>query len=316
MNIDDDTRHRRKYRYFSDSEYFQFRGYSPGSGSKNFCQREFMPLQRNIPSSKYFSGTFHSKEIKGHTRDTIIPSHGLIIFHIKDAQIFFLIYQRRDTYEYIDFVRGAWSNEAQLPQMFMKMTKDEKDRLINNSFDDILTDIRVGRSDGYFYDCEDKARKKFEKIKDKLPYIINNIKISGELDWGFPKGKKNINECDLECACREFSEETRISISHVNIIHNILPLVETFRGSNGKMYSTTYFVGQVSNAIPIVRTSTPYCIRKDCVSEEAADVKWVTIEEACTVLNDKRINMLKRIISLISTSIETKLIDTPSVESK
>ena len=43
-----------------------------------------------------------------------------------------------------------------------------------------------------------------------------------EAEWGFPKGRRNYQETDFECALREFSEETGYSIKNIkNIIYGM-----------------------------------------------------------------------------------------------
>lgn len=68
-----------------------------------------------------------------------------------------------------------------------------------------------------------------------------------EPEWGFPKGRKNYQEKDLQCALREFEEETGISSKKLNIIENIMPFEEIFTGSNYKSYKHKYFLAKISN---------------------------------------------------------------------
>jgi 8-oxo-dGTP pyrophosphatase MutT (NUDIX family) len=42
-----------------------------------------------------------------------------------------------------------------------------------------------------------------------------------EPEWGFPKGRRNYNEKDIDCALREFSEETGYSKYSLKNIENI-----------------------------------------------------------------------------------------------
>jgi hypothetical protein len=56
-----------------------------------------------------------------------------------------------------------------------------------------------------------------------------------EPEWGFPKGRRNINESDMKTAFREFSEETGIPTESLMLLSHT-PFEETFRGSNGIKY--------------------------------------------------------------------------------
>jgi 8-oxo-dGTP pyrophosphatase MutT (NUDIX family) len=61
-------------------------------------------------------------------------------------------------------------------------------------------------------------------------------------EWGFPKGRKNNKEKDLQCALREFEEETGYAAKDIRIVENMLPLEEIFMGSNYKSYKHKYYL--------------------------------------------------------------------------
>ena len=63
-----------------------------------------------------------------------------------------------------------------------------------------------------------------------------------ETEWEFPKGRRNQKEKDLDCALREFEEETGIDKIDIKIVENVLPFEEIFIGSNHKSYKHKYFL--------------------------------------------------------------------------
>jgi len=63
-----------------------------------------------------------------------------------------------------------------------------------------------------------------------------------EPEWGFPKGRRNNQESDYDCAMREFTEETGYNSLALIYIQNVLPLEEIFLGSNYKSYKHKYFL--------------------------------------------------------------------------
>jgi hypothetical protein len=69
----------------------------------------------------------------------------------------------------------------------------------------------------------------------------NKDKIWIEAEWGFPKGRRNFQETDLNCAIREFEEETGFKRDTMTLIQNVLPFEEIFTGSNYKS-SQKHFV--------------------------------------------------------------------------
>jgi 8-oxo-dGTP pyrophosphatase MutT (NUDIX family) len=55
-----------------------------------------------------------------------------------------------------------------------------------------------------------------------LDELLENSKTNWtETEWEFPKGRKNYQERDIDCALREFEEETGISKENINIIENV-----------------------------------------------------------------------------------------------
>jgi 8-oxo-dGTP pyrophosphatase MutT (NUDIX family) len=68
-----------------------------------------------------------------------------------------------------------------------------------------------------------------------------------ETEWEFPKGRRNQKEKDLDCALREFEEETGIHQTDIKIVENVLPFEEMFIGSNYKSYKHKYFLAFMDN---------------------------------------------------------------------
>jgi 8-oxo-dGTP pyrophosphatase MutT (NUDIX family) len=82
-------------------------------------------------------------------------------------------------------------------------------------------------------------------IELKLDYFVKNVKpIYAGQEWGFPKGRRTRNETELECAMREFSEETGIDKNDIKIIDKIKPIHEIMTGTNGIKYRHIYYVAE------------------------------------------------------------------------
>ena len=69
--------------------------------------------------------------MRAHTKRSYpITSYGIILFvqrkdedfKIDQTKIQFLLYQRRDTYEYIEFVRGMWETMEDVKRFFSLMS--------------------------------------------------------------------------------------------------------------------------------------------------------------------------------------------------
>lgn len=64
-------------------------------------------------------------------------------------------------------------------------------------------------------------------------------------EWEVPKGKRQNKETDLQCAIREFCEETGLAQENIRIFKNVVPLEEVYTGINGIEYKHIYFIGEI-----------------------------------------------------------------------
>jgi 8-oxo-dGTP pyrophosphatase MutT (NUDIX family) len=212
-------------------------------------------------------------------KKSFTTSYGLVLFYIDSYdKIWYLIAQRRDTIEYTDFLRGRYSY-PNLTSYFRLMTPSERERLQKYTFDELWDDLWLNHDSNYFREMRAKAHARYKtnfETMDKL--LKTTVSFVSEPRWGFPKGRKNHGETDLECAFREFKEETRMSVDYLNLL-NIPPSIETFKGSNGKMYSTVYYIARVNYKIPICKLKYHGQIRTETVSEEISNLMWGTFKD-------------------------------------
>lgn len=115
-----------------------------------------------------------------------------------------------------------------------------------------------------------------------------------EPEWGFPKGRRNIQEKDYECAIREFSEETGYNSDLLKNIHNIIPFEENFSGSNYKSYKHKYYLMNIS----YLDSLTPTVFE----NTEVSDIGWKTIEECISCIRPYNLEKIK-MISKIHTCL-------------
>lgn len=233
--------------------------------------------------------------------DCAITSYGLVTFCMVEGEPKFLLYQRRDNYEYVDLVRGNWHTEKKFGDLFISLTFEERERLRLYTFGELWKDLWVGdvRTEGYI-----KAEKKYNAMKHKISeYMLKGIPSKySEPPWGFPKGRKSYGkESEVECAIREFAEETKMSIDDV-YIWDIKPYQETYKGTDGKIYGTYYYLAESQYEMPIKKIKLHGSIREETVSEEAAEVVWVGFEEACRKLDIRKQLILRKVISLIKSN--------------
>ena len=168
----------------------------------------------------------------------------------------FLLIQRRHSIAYMDFLRGKYKldNIDQINGLFQYMNPLEIQSLKNKEFIDLWNEmwnndpIKINNSKEY-----NSALNKFTQLKTNqdldlnLDFYINNATpLYKSNEWGFPKGRKNHNETPIDCALREFGEETYINTSNINIIRNISPIEENLIGTNGIPYRHIYYIAETT----------------------------------------------------------------------
>jgi len=218
-----------------------------------------------------------------HTCKHPITSIGIIIFRMSsnNNEFEYLMINRKHSLGFVEFMRGKYPlhNYHYLVNIFNEMSKYELELIRNSSFDELWKYL-WGEQVGIQYRGEEKtSREKFNSLKSgfqttkvySLETILDEVTmVWEEPEWGFPKGRRNYQEKDLNCALREFEEETGYLRSDVKLIHNIVPYEEIFTGSNMKSYKHKYFVGYIDNSI---NTTNLY------QETEVSDMKWFTYND-------------------------------------
>jgi len=186
-----------------------------------------------------------------------ITSFGIIVFRIYENNIQYLMIRRKDTLGYIDFMRGKYSvyNKDYILNMLKQMTIEEKELLGRGDFNLLWKRIWGDEYISNQYKSEENiSRDKFNTLYNgvmfKNEFFTLNMLIEDsnnydtwiEPEWGFPKGRRNYQESDYECALREFQEETGYNTKQLKNIKNILPYEEIFTGSNYKSYKHKYYL--------------------------------------------------------------------------
>lgn len=192
-----------------------------------------------------------------------ITSIGVVAFRFFNNELQFLMIRRKDTLGFIDFMRGKYNvqNKDYIKNMIMQMTDDEKERLKTKTFPELWSDVWGDSNISNQYKSEESiSNEKFALLKNgvslkNISYSLlsiieecNNECLWKEQEWGFPKGRRNYQEKDYDCAIREFSEETGYSKKTLFNIKNIYPFEEIFTGSNYKSYKHKYYLAFMKKA--------------------------------------------------------------------
>jgi 8-oxo-dGTP pyrophosphatase MutT (NUDIX family) len=120
--------------------------------------------------------------------------------------------------------------------------------------------------------------------------VVYNFK---EPEWGFPKGRRNLKEKNIECAKREFEEETNILIDDYNII-NMTPLEETYLASNNLKYKHIYYISQIKNKNTLLSLDK----NNNEQNIEIGNISWFNFDEALLIIRDYNIEKKNILINL------------------
>jgi 8-oxo-dGTP pyrophosphatase MutT (NUDIX family) len=150
------------------------------------------------------------------------------------------------------------------------------------------------------------SQKKFDTLRNgiqiysnencsevSLETLINGCSTAWlETEWEFPKGRRNFLEKDLDCALREFEEETGIQKKDLTIIENIVPFEEIFIGSNHKSYKHKYFLAfmDTNQAKPI----SLYNYQQSEVSK----IEWKSLDECLESIRPYNLEKKQLIINI------------------
>ncbi len=239
-----------------------------------------------------------------------ITSIGIITINPKktsDEENKFLLIRRKDTLGYVDFIRGKYKlyNINHIISLINEMTICEKNKILSSNFNDLWNDL-WGEEIGIQYRNEEtESSKKFTQLKEG--YYNNNELINidtlisrstsnwTEPEWGFPKGRRNYQENDLDCAIREWEEETGYNRNQIKLINNLLPYEEIFIGSNFKSYKHKYFLAIFKDNIQNV--DHPYH------DSEISKVLWSTYEDSLRMFryyNLEKKNILEKVYKVLN----------------
>ena len=228
-----------------------------------------------------------------------IISFGIICYKIEKNEVKYLMIQRKDSLSFMEFVRGKYdiSNTEYIKKLLTNMTIGERDMILTNTFENIWNYIWFQTDNNSIKNNKEYMTSKFKfstlNENNFLKNYITSIKsVFFSQEWGFPKGRRKIKENDIDCAVREFFEETRIKEDDISIINEIIPFEEMFFGTNGIMYKHLYYISKLKN------TEIPIEIDNNCLEQirEIRAISWFNYNEVISHIksyNTERIELFK-----------------------
>jgi len=250
-----------------------------------------------------------------HTCKHPIISNGMIVFKDGDEGASYLMIRRKDTLGFVEFIRGKYPiyNQTYVQRLIDEMTVDEKHRLKTQTFSELWKNVWGDYLNSKYQNEEAVSCDRFNLLKSGIKtnrngnnyytldgLIANSSTKWTEPEWGFPKGRRNYQEKDIDCALREFSEETGYNANKLVVIQNIIPYEEIFMGSNMKTYKHKYFVAY----LPLMSSSASASaqlhseLSPNFQKTEVSKMSWFSYDQCIQHIrpyNLEKINILRNL---------------------
>ena len=191
--------------------------------------------------------------------------------------------QRKDSLSFMEFIRGKYQVEdiSYICNLLSMMTQKERQQLLESPFHTLWNQV-------WYQPCISKHTQEFTESKEKIDslkrgFYHNKIFVNLALlvksthsnflepEWGFPKGRRKLREEDIDCAIREFCEETSFKKTDVEVLKHIPPAEEIFYGTNKVLYRHVYYVCAFTNSNINIVPVDPKNIQQ---AREVRQVRW------------------------------------------
>jgi ADP-ribose pyrophosphatase YjhB (NUDIX family) len=244
-----------------------------------------------------------------------------------------MMVQRKDSMSYVEFVRGKYSlqNREYIIKLLSNMTQFERDSIRDCSFDKLWYGFWQSDHCRSFMKEYEMSCSRFDTLRngyilrsagsrhDTHPTLVNfdlqtalnasHPPLHDGPEWGFPKGRRNINESDLMCACREFREETGVEICDIHLLSNVKPFDEIFTGSNKVRYRHVYYLAHLNQRAATAAAAFGASNHRDVMdtmqSREISKVEWFDYDGVLQHIRDENIErreMFRRVHQCVLTN--------------
>ena len=230
-----------------------------------------------------------------------ILSYGIILYNKEKTEREEIIYriimvERKDSLSYIEFLRGKYKtplNYEYIQLLISRMTKEETKKLLSFDFDTLWEKLWI-----HTETINQRIKKEYQKSKiifnqlkggikkEDVEYSLETIiqKSSQNYsmnEWEIPKGRRKGVENNKKCAIREFEEETNVKEDQYQLVTNVIPLIEEYRGINNVRYKHVYYLGEIDQLVNVE-------VNMDNINQytEIKSIQWLTKEECFEKIRD------------------------------
>lgn len=193
---------------------------------------------------------------------------------INPSEVSILMVRRKDSMAYMEFIRGKYdpTDPAYIKKLLSNMTVSEQKAIETEDFETLWTKLWGQGRDTHSLEFE-ISRTNYETINRKQ-LILEARSSHVEPEWGFPKGRRSKGETDVDCAVREFWEETNIPGDAYDVIEKLC-FTEVFTGTNNIKYKHVYYVALLKDSKHIDLTQKLTSMQR----REVSAVSWKTLKE-------------------------------------
>lgn len=240
-----------------------------------------------------------------------IMSFGLICYRKNEIrnELEYLMIQRRDSLSFMEFIRGKYDlhHLEYIKRLMTNMTDTERKSLVFTPFDDLWNQVwyqpHIPKQTTAEYH---EAKEKFHKLKqgilikgteDAFSSIVSVSSLLAETstkyeepEWGFPKGRRRLKEKDIDCAIREFCEETGFVKTDIEVEEDTNSYEEIFYGTNNVLYRHVYYIAKaVQNVYRtiVIDKNNPHQAR------EVRQVRWFSATEVLERIREHNVERKK-----------------------
>jgi len=249
-------------------------------------------------------------KLNHHIKDCYEPktSFGIVLYKFINRKLYFLLIKRRNTLGFVQFVRGQYSiNKPEyIQKLFNVMTEEEIKLIKTRDFKFLWKYLwRISNENNNLsYDYKISLNRYNKINNDESDININNFIINRtsnyiDQEWGFPKGRKNSCETNVETAVREFYEETGIESTDIKIVNK--KFIESYISYDDVEYKNIYYLAKYLGNKKIFSVSN----RKEQFIE-VSDIRLFTSKNAIDAIRDYSLKK-KAIINLAEKYINKYL---------